>query len=226
MPIPVLSPSQASDWDAQAGALGISLETLMDAAGRAVAVVLADRWPDQVGQGVLVAAGTGNNGGDGWVLARVLHRIGAPVWVTSPAGEQSPLCRTMAERARREGVREVAPDGPWPGVALLVDALLGTGARGAPRTPVQALVDRIGELALPVLAVDGPTGLDLLSGVSHGQPVQAELTVTFGGVRRGHLLARDEVGDIVVVDIGHPPAQSEWPCPWLWPLGWSSPRLR
>ncbi len=211
MPISVISPSQASDWDAQAGGLGISLETLMDAAGRAVAVVLAERWPDRVGQGVLIAAGTGNNGGDGWVLARVLHRIGAPVWVTCPAGEPSPLCRVMAERARREGVREVAPDGPWPGVALLVDALLGTGARGAPRAPVQALVERIGELALPVLAVDGPTGLDLLNGVSHGQPVQAEVTVTFGGVRRGHLLARDEVGDIVVVDVGHPPAQSEWP---------------
>jgi NAD(P)H-hydrate epimerase len=154
--------------------------------------------------------GPGNNGGDGWVIARALHRLGAPVWVSGPGGDQSPLCRVMADRARREGVREVAPDGPWPGVVLLVDALLGTGAKGAPRPPVQALIDRLTEMALPILAVDGPTGLDLLNGVSHGQSVVAEVTVTFGGLRRGHLLARDEVGDLVVVDIGHPPA-SGWP---------------
>jgi NAD(P)H-hydrate epimerase len=208
--IPVLSPAESADWDHQAEAAGIDLAQLMEAAGRAVAVVLAERWPERVGQGVLVAAGTGNNGGDGWVVARTLHRLGAPVWVTGPGGAQSPLCRLMADRARKEGVREVAPDGPWPGVALLVDALLGTGAKGAPRPPVQALVDRLTELALPILAVDGPTGLDLLNGLCHGQPIVAEVTVTFGGLRRGHLLARDEVGDLVVVDIGHPPGAG-WP---------------
>lgn len=208
--IPVLSPLQAADWDRQAAAAGIDLGRLMDAAGRAAAAVLAERWPERVGQGVLVAAGTGNNGGDGWVMARALHRLGAPVWVTTVAGEPSELCREMADRARREGVREVPPDGPWPGVALLVDALLGTGARGAPRPPLQALIDRLTELALPIMAIDGPSGVDLLNGLSHGQPVVAELTLTFGGLRRGHLLARDEVGDVVVVDIGHPPP-SGWP---------------
>lgn len=210
MIIPVLTPEQSAEWDRQASAAGIDLGRLMDAAGRAVAAVLVERWPERTGQGVLVAVGTGNNGGDGWVVARVLHRLGAPVWVTGVSGEQSPLCREMAERARREGVREVSPDGPWPGVALLVDALLGTGARGAPRPPMQALIDRLNELALPALAVDGPSGVDLLNGHSHGQPVNSEITVTFGGVRRGHLMARDEVGDISVVDIGHPPVTG-WP---------------
>jgi ADP-dependent NAD(P)H-hydrate dehydratase / NAD(P)H-hydrate epimerase len=63
---------------------------------------------------------------------------------------------------------------------------------------------------VPVVAVDGPTGVDLGSGIVHGMP-RADLTVTFGGLRRGHLLARDEVGTVVVTDIGHPPADPAWP---------------
>jgi NAD(P)H-hydrate epimerase len=159
---------------------------------------------------VLVAAGPGHNGGDGWVVARALHRLDVPVWVTSPASAGAPLRERMAGLARAEGVREVAPDGPWPRVGLVVDALLGTGASGPPRPPVAALLDRLHDLESPVVAVDGPTGVDLLSGMVHGAP-RADLTVTFGGFRRGHLLARDEVGTVVVVDIGHPPAEPDWP---------------
>jgi NAD(P)H-hydrate epimerase len=73
-----------------------------------------------------------------------------------------------------------------------------------------ALLDRLLDLELPVVAIDGPTGVDLETGVVHGTP-RAELTITFGGLRRGHLLARDEVGDVVVVDIGHPPPDPAWP---------------
>ncbi len=211
MPIPILSPEQSAAWDRRAEAEGIALSLLMETAGRAAAGVLAERFPFRLGAGVLVAAGPGNNGGDGWVTARVLHRHGVPVWVTGPAGDQSPLCREMAERARKEGVREVAGDGPWPNVGLVVDALLGTGAKGAPRPPVQALVDRIADLEVPVLAMDGPTGLDLATGASHSAVAPAAVTVTFGGLRRGHLLARDEVGDVVVVDIGHPAMDPAWP---------------
>ncbi len=150
-----------------------------------------------MGEGVLVAAGPGHNGGDGWVVARALHRLEVPVWVTSPAGRGAPLRERMAGLARAEGVREVAPDGPWPRVGLAVDALLGTGASGPPRPPVAALLERLLDLEVPVVAVDGPTGVDLLSGTVHGAP-RADLTVTFGGFRRGHLLARDEVGTVVV----------------------------
>jgi hydroxyethylthiazole kinase-like uncharacterized protein yjeF len=183
----------------------------MENAGRAVACLVAARFADRVRQGVLVAVGPGNNGGDGWVAARALHRAGAPVWVAS-CGSAAPgsLAHAVAERARADGVREVAGDGPWPTVALVIDAILGTGASGPLRGPAAPLVDRLADLALPVVAVDGPTGLDLLNGVQHG-PLSAQLTVTFGGYRRGHLLARDEVGDVVVVDIGFPPPDPAWP---------------
>jgi len=66
------------------------------------------------------------------------------------------------------------------------------------------------EYGAPILAVDGPTGLDLTSGEAHG-PVRAQLTVTFGGPRRGHLLAREWCGKVVVVDIGFPPPDGAWP---------------
>lgn len=210
MLLPVLTPDESRAWDALAEQSGIALATLMETAGRAVLQVLLRAHPASARQGVLIAAGTGHNGGDGWVLARALHRQGVPVWVAPLRGEPAPLAAHMARLARQDGVRELEPDGPWPGVGVAVDAILGTGARGAPRPDAQALVDRLSDLSLPLVAIDGPTGIDLGTGVSHAA-ASAGLTVTFGGVRRGHLLARDEMGDIAVVDIGHPSGAPAWP---------------
>ncbi len=209
--LPILSPAQSSDWDGRATKVGISLATLMDAAGRAAAGVIAARFGERLPGGVLVAAGPGHNGGDGWVIARVLQRLEVPVFVAPLAGEPVGLTAAMARLAAEAGVRTVEPDGPWPAVSLVVDALLGTGAKGALRPAVAAMVERINDLAVPVAAVDGPTGVDLSTGLSHGPAITAALTVTFGGLRRGHLLARDECGDVIVVDIGHPPADPALP---------------
>src|SRR5215210_3370419 len=208
--LPVLSPEQSAAWDARAVEGGMALATLMESAGRAAAVVLAARYPHRLKGGVLVAAGPGHNGGDGWVLARALHRLELPVWVTSLPGSGAELREQMATLGRAAGVREVAPDGPWPNLGVVVDALLGTGARGAPRHAMAALLERMLDLELPVVAIDGPTGVDLRSGVVHGA-ARAELSITFGGPRRGHLLARDEVGAVAIVDIGHPLPDPDWP---------------
>jgi NAD(P)H-hydrate epimerase len=177
----------------------------MESAGRAAAAVIGGRFAFALDAGVVIAAGPGNNGGDGWVLARALHQADVPVWVASAPGARSPLCESARSRALAQGVREVPPDGPWPSPGLAVDALLGTGARGALRAPVEVLTERLRDLRVPLVALDGPTGLDLGSGILHGAP-RADLSITFGGVRRGHLLARDEAGEVIVVDIGHPPA--------------------
>lgn len=209
--IPVLSPAESEAWDAQAERAGIAREMLMDAAGRAAAAVIARRFAAALGNGAVIAAGPGNNGGDGWVLARALHQADVPVWVAVPAdGSRSPLCERARARALAQGVREIPPDGPWPAAGLSIDALLGTGARGAPRPAVAALVDRLRDLRVPLVAIDGPTGLDLGTGVVHGTP-HADLSITFGGVRRGHLLARDEAGEVLVVDIGHPLPEARVP---------------
>ena len=209
MTIPVLTPEQSNSWDDSAVAAGVGLATLMENAGRASAAVLANRYAHLLRTGVLVAAGPGNNGGDGWVIARALHRADVPVWVAA-SGEGSKLREEMAQLGRAEGVREVSPDGPWPSVGLTIDALLGTGAAGAPRPAIAGLLSRIHDLAIPVVAIDGPTGVDLLTGIVHGT-TRADLTITFGGFRRGHLLARDEIGDVAVVDIGHPQPDPTWP---------------
>ena len=210
MAIPVLTPAQCAAWDTAAAASGISLATLMESAGRSVATVLTRRFSHRLTDGVLIAAGPGNNGGDGWVLARALHQAGVRTWVAAAPGDASELQRHVAQLATASGVRTVQPDGPWPNAGIAVDALLGTGARGAPREPIATLLERLADLRAPIVAIDGPTGLDLATGVTY-LPTRADLSVTFGALRRGHLLARDDVGGVVVADIGHPPPNPDWP---------------
>jgi hydroxyethylthiazole kinase-like uncharacterized protein yjeF len=189
---------------------GHSLDTLMDAAGRCVAQLVLERRASAAQRGVLVACGPGNNGGDGWVAARALHVLGISVWVAETGPATSPPALAARALALQAGVRIVPADGPWPGVGLAIDALLGTGARGAPDPHVAVLTQRLTDLSCPLVAIDGPTGLDLATGVHHGA-LCADLTITFGGARRGHLLARDEVGDLVITDIGLPPPDASWP---------------
>jgi len=181
---------------------------LMETAGRAAASVLLAEFPAAQTGGVLVAAGAGNNGGDGWVLARALHAGGIPVWVAAldPKTDDAIDNRALA---RLDGVRELTRDEAWPHAAVAVDALLGTGAVGPAKGDVLAVAERVAAYGAPIVAVDGPTGLDLTSGEAHG-PIHAQVTVTFGGPRRGHLLSRDWCGKITVVDIGLPPPDTAW----------------
>ncbi|HYK10641.1 MAG TPA: NAD(P)H-hydrate dehydratase [Gemmatimonadales bacterium] len=208
--VPVLSAAEATLWDRNARTqFRIPGRVLMETAGRAAAAVALKEFPDVTARGVLVVVGAGNNGGDGWVLARALHAAGVSVWVTGldPKTEDGVDNRALA---RLDGVHEVAESEPWPAAALLVDAVLGTGAAGPARGDVAPLIQRMAAYGAPILAVDGPTGLDLSTGDAHG-PFRAQVTVTFGAPRRGHLLAREWCGKIVVVDIGFPPADPAWP---------------
>jgi len=208
--IPVLSATEAAAWDSAARTqYRIPSRVLMEAAGRAVAHVIARDYPAVLARGALVVAGAGNNGGDGWVVARALHAAGVPVWVAAldPKTDDAIDNRALA---RIDGVRETGREEPWPAAAVAVDALLGTGAAGPARGDVLALAQRLVTYGAPIVALDGPTGLDLSSGEAHG-PVRAEVSITFGGPRRGHLLAREWCGKIVVADIGFPPADPAWP---------------
>jgi len=209
-PVPVLSAAEAAAWDAAARTqYRIPSRVLMEAAGRAVTQVMVREVPELLTRGALIAAGAGNNGGDGWVVARALHAAGLAVWVAALDPKTDDAIDTRA-LARLDGVREIGREEPWPAAGVAVDALLGTGATGPARGDVLALAQRLVTYGAPIVAVDGPTGLDLSSGEAHG-PVRARLSVTFGGPRRGHLLARDWCGKVVVVDIGLPPADPTWP---------------
>ncbi|MGH7675804.1 MAG: NAD(P)H-hydrate epimerase, partial [Gemmatimonadales bacterium] len=220
--VPVLAAAEAAAWDSVARTqYRISSRVLMESAGRAVAAVLVREHPEVLERGAGVVVGAGNNGGDGWVVARALHAAGVPVWVAGldPKTDDGIDNRALA---RLDGVRELTRAEAWPAAALLVDALLGTGATGPARGDVLAQAERIASHGAPVVALDGPTGLDLSSGEAHG-PVRAHLTVTFGGPRRGHLLAREWCGRIVVVDIGFPPPDPGWPL--LVTDAWAAERL-
>jgi NAD(P)H-hydrate epimerase len=208
--IPVLSATEAAAWDATARTqYHMPSRVLMESAGRASAAIIVREFPDAIERGVLVATGAGNNGGDGWVLARALHGAGIPVWVSGldPKTDDAIDNRSLA---RVDGVPELGRSETWPATAVVVDALLGTGAVGPARGDVLALAERLMASALPLVALDGPTGLDLTSGEVHG-PVRARVTVTFGGARRGHLLAREWCGRVIVADIGFPPADPASP---------------
>lgn len=93
---------------------------------------------------------------------------------------------------------------------MIVDALLGTGGGGELRGAIKVLTGEMADHGAPVVAIDGPTGVDLSTGAQSGRLV-ATVTVTFGGLRRGHLLNRTACGKVVVTDIGFPPPKDEWP---------------
>src|SRR5207249_361209 len=115
-PIPVLSATEAATWDSVARTqYRIPSRVLMEAAGRAVAQVIVREFPAVITRGVLVAAGAGNNGGDGWVVARALHAAGVPVWVSGVDPKTDDAIDNRA-LARVDGVREIGRPGAEQGV--------------------------------------------------------------------------------------------------------------
>lgn len=210
--VPVLSAAEAAEWDRLAREFAkIPSRVLMESAGRAIASCVAREFGARLADGVLVVCGKGNNGGDGLVAARALAALGVSVTVVPLPGDPSPDNGENRILAGMYGVRFVGPDEHWGGQGVAIDAILGTGSQGAPRGVAASCVERIMRLNVPVIAVDGPTGLDLTTGEVHAPCVRAALTVTFGGFRRGHLLQRTLCGAIVVADMGFPPPDPTWP---------------
>ncbi len=211
--LPVIDAAQAAAWDRRAREVAkVPSRVLMESAGRGAAQVVARHFGDKLAssEGVLVAAGHGNNGGDGWVIARALRAMGTRVWAVETGSKRSPDCESNRQLALDEGVELMNSAAQWPRAGVLIDGLLGTGASGLLRGKVGDLAEGLAAHGSPIAAVDGPTGLDLSTGEVHG-PVRAALTVTFGGLRRGHLLARDRCGRLVAIDIGFPEADRDWP---------------
>ena len=206
--VAVVDAARVAALDAAGIAAGIPSRALMQRAGAAVAALLAADFPDRLADGVVVAAGTGNNGGDGWVAAQALHAVGVRVRVVETALPRTP--DALAERASAiaagvpvsDAVSSLAEGGE----RIVVDALLGTGfSAGAPlRGPVRSAVAQLVALrarGATIVAVDLPSGLDATTGRGPDGAI-ADLTVTFSALRRGHLVARGRCGRIVVADIG------------------------
>jgi len=204
----VVTSTESAARDASAIASGIPSRALMLRAGAAAAAEIALRYRDRLARGVLVLAGPGNNGGDAWVVARALATIGARVRVIEPIAATSP--DAAAERALALDVLDttdfvsVVPESLETGESLIVDGLLGTGGSGAPRGDIARLISLVAATQgrETIVALDVPSGLDASTGEAHDVVVRADLTLSFGTIKRGHLVNRDVCGAIAVLDIG------------------------
>jgi NAD(P)H-hydrate epimerase len=204
----VVNAAGAARADAAAIAAGIPSRALMRGAGAAAAAEIARRFPELLGDGVVVATGAGNNGGDGWVVAQALHTAGVAVRVVECADARTPDARAERDAALAIGVTVSRDLDSLPNARerIAVDAILGTGLRAD--EPLQGDVAG-GVSALHafqrrggrVVAMDIPSGLDASSGL-HVGAAPCALTLTFGTVKRGHLVARELCGEIVALDIG------------------------
>ena len=195
----VASAPESAALDQSAIAAGTPSRALMRVAGVNAATVIAQRCGDRLRQGVTVYTGPGNNGGDGWVVARSLAAAGIAVHVC----EVIPA-KTADAIAERDAALPIVHLGDHKASGVIIDALLGTGAEGALRGAIADAAQRINvqrARGAYVVALDVPTGLSATTG-SHENSILADLTITFGTCKRGHLIARDVCGSIVVVDIG------------------------
>jgi NAD(P)H-hydrate epimerase len=200
MTVRVVSAVGAAACDRSAIDAGIPSRALMQRAGAAAAAEIALRTPRAFRRGVAIYTGPGNNGGDGWVVAAAMAAAGVQVRVREIGAPRTDDARSERTHARTL-VDERLPHG---GEEIIVDALLGTGASGSPRG---AIADAIQEIAdrrragAKVISLDVPSGLDATTGKADGAVI-ADLTLTFGTMKRGLLVARGHSGRIVVLDIG------------------------
>jgi ADP-dependent NAD(P)H-hydrate dehydratase / NAD(P)H-hydrate epimerase len=191
--------------------------TLMENAGKSVADFIVARFSDFKRRPIVVLCGKGNNGGDGFVAARHLLKMGANVQaylVGDPRevkGDAAANLNRWKKASGPLGVIRTSSDykklGPksWENL-ILVDALLGTGARGAVTGVLREVIDEVNFKAHCVVAVDIPSALNADTGAVDGAAIVAQYTVTFTAPKPGLLLGEGprHVGELIVRDIGSP----------------------
>jgi NAD(P)H-hydrate epimerase len=214
---PVMTREQVREVDRLAvEEFGMSGLVLMENAGRGVADVLCRLG---VAGPVLIACGRGNNAGDGFVIARHLdlrgHAVCVALWAEPDelAGDAAANFRILQKAGvpieifgKRHDPSRL--DTLLGRAAWIVDALLGTGAKGEPRAPFDAVIDRLNAAPAPKLAVDLPSGLDCDSGQPASHTIRAAVTCTFVAAKPGFFIMGAEryIGRLHVLDIGVPRA--------------------
>lgn len=193
--------------------LGIPGAVLMERAALGILACLLQHYGDQL-QRVEIVVGPGNNGGDGLVLARLLHCRGLRprLWLQGSPERRSSDFRSQYEINRKLGLEmRLLPDHNFAGAlqdaSLVVDALLGVGLSRDVEGSWAEVIAAFENLKAPVVSVDLPSGLDANTGAVLGRAVRADLTVSCALPKWAHLLdcALDYVGQLDVADIGIPP---------------------
>ncbi len=212
--------------------IGIPGGHLMERAGAGVATEILERYDPAR---VVVYCGKGNNGGDGFVIARELASEGIDVTVFAVAGRDGYKAEALLNLRIIEALGIDVRDG-LPAADdeadlfpdLVVDAVFGTGFSGAARGPAAEAIALMGRTPAPVVAVDVASGVDASTGEVGGPAVDADLTVTFHAAKIGHFVTPGGAlaGEVVVVPIGIPPACEVEPDVWLLDAEGLAPLLR
>jgi hydroxyethylthiazole kinase-like uncharacterized protein yjeF len=190
---------------------------LMENAGRGAVEVITNHFPEIQKKTIAIIAGKGNNGGDGFVMARYLLNLGISVKVfllTDPKslrgdaeinfnifhhmkGEIIPVPSSKDYQKVKKSLENFD---------LLIDGIFGTGLDAEVRGYYREVIDHLNTLQKPIVAIDVPSGLDADTGKPLGTAVRASLTITFGLPKVGHLVSPgiDYVGSLKIVDIGIP----------------------
>lgn len=209
------SPDEMRQIEAAAAASGISAEALMEQAGKATASFISSYAPEKK---AVVIAGTGNNGGDGYVVARYLLQDGFFVQVVQ-VGTLDATSLTKKQRRRYEarGGKVVDLDHQkltLPQEGVLIDALFGTGFHGRQKQHTIDIIEAINSSKLPIIAVDVPSGLNAADGTVQDVAVKAHVTCTMEFPKIGFFFADgwNHVGKVVSLPIGLKDAANTIPC--------------
>ena len=208
----LLTAEEMTRADKGAQSLGIPGGVLMERASVGMTEEILKRYPSYHlrGRRVLVVCGGGNNGGDGFVIAREMHRSGAEVRVVATGDDYSDDPATNLAVLRNLNVEVSGPerlDESLDGAVLVVDALLGTGFSGAVREREAALIRKLNDAGIATVSVDVPSGVNGSTGEVEGDAVRADLTVCAHAAKVGCVVSpgADHAGEVAVVDIGVPP---------------------
>lgn len=187
----------------------VSGTVLMERAGTVAFDVFRKRWPDA--KSLCIVCGTGNNGGDGFVVARLAHEQGLDVEVLVVGDGQKIKGDALAARQRLEGCgvnARVYDNGKLPLADVVIDAVFGTGLKGAVSGDAVHAINAINHHGTPVLALDIPSGLVADTGHVYAEVVHADVTVSFIGLNQGLLTAHgpDCCGEIIFDDLKIPSA--------------------
>jgi len=200
--------------------LGVPGVVLMENAGRSCAELIKDKLKDIAGPKVCIFCGTGNNGGDGYVIARHLSNSGFEVVVVICGNREkvkgdAKINLDILVRLGRPIEQLNLSDGDVPAQVktfaadadMVVDGLFGTGLSGQLSDEYKQLIEAINACNCPILAVDIPSGLDCDNGQPLGAAIRASYTVTFVAVKKGFVAgsAARYTGDIFVASIGVEP---------------------